>query len=419
MLNAEDYTISEMMAIANIDTMNEDEIITKTNDLISQYKKTKKSVADFYKDIQLKLLDHLHHEDKKEHPNADHVFISHVDKGVMNPLIKQTETKMLLLNSKHITDDTVNKTNYIINLSTPLKNVINIRLHSYIIPYTWYVIDSIKYNHILWIRRTNDFIIPIEIPSGNYTINSLVLAINQQMQQNNLDDTMIHLSYSSVTGKVQFHVHSSDIEEIIFFDATNPNRVYKNCTLGWMLGYRNDLLLLSASSILIADAIVDIYGSRYLYLAIDDYKRNRITNIIDYIVEPSTDIKVPQYTTDFVVDANSNTLVPIIPGSVTAVQTYNANAIRNVNLKNRNNSFYATSPNSADVMAVLPIKTYDIQFGDLLFETNQLHDYKREYYGPVTIDRLGVKLMDDSGEVINLNGGEWSITLIYEYIYQY
>ena len=48
---------------------------------------------------------------------------------------------MIILNSQNLTDLKINKTNYVANLSSPLKNVINIRLHSYTIPMTWYNID--------------------------------------------------------------------------------------------------------------------------------------------------------------------------------------------------------------------------------------------------------------------------------------
>ena len=48
-----------------------------------------------------------------------------------------------------------------------------------------------------------------------------------------------------------------------------------------------------------------------------------------------------------------------------------------------------------------------------------LQDNKRDYFGPVNIVRLRIKLLDDRGNVVNLNGNDWSITLISESLYQY
>jgi hypothetical protein len=394
-MDVDQYTISELMAIADIETITEDEIVSKTNKLILQFKKTKKNIAEFYKQIQTKLLAYLEEENQHlspspPHPTDNHVYISHIDQGVMNPLLRQTETKMLLLNSQNIIDENANKSNFVINLNTPLKNVINLRLHSYIIPFTWYNIDSTKHNNIFWITLYElETTIAIDIPSGNYTIESLLIAINTKMEEGSYPITV---SYNRSTGKVQFNILTPGVvEEIIFFDVTNHwdssnfNRIYKNCSLGWILGYRQDSVTVPTDAV-IADCVFDLYGSRYIYLAIDDYKRNRVTNNVASIV--TNEVRLPNN----VIDDGNNT---------STKTTYN----------------YTTSPNNSDIMAVLPI--HHNNFGDLVFESNQLQDYKREYYGPVNIDRLGVKLMDDTGNIINLNGGDWSAILLYEYIYQY
>ena len=54
-----------------------------------------------------------------------------------------------------------------------------------------------------------------------------------------------------------------------------------------------------------------------------------------------------------------------------------------------------------------------IEFG------GSLQDNKRIYFGPVNIERMRVKLMDDKGNTVNMNGADWSVTLISENLYQY
>jgi hypothetical protein len=51
--------------------------------------------------------------------------------------------------------------------------------------------------------------------------------------------------------------------------------------------------------------------------------------------------------------------------------------------------------------------------------SGSLQDNPRIYFGPVNIDRLRVRLVDDMGRTVNLHGVDWSITLISENLYQY
>ena len=37
--------------------------------------------------------------------------------------------------------------------------------------------------------------------------------------------------------------------------------------------------------------------------------------------------------------------------------------------------------------------------------------YKRQYFGPVRINKLRIRLLDDYGRVVNLNGGDLVISL--------
>jgi hypothetical protein len=58
--------------------------------------------------------------------------------------------------------------------------------------------------------------------------------------------------------------------------------------------------------------------------------------------------------------------------------------------------------------------------GQLYVETSgQFQDNKRNYFGPVNIDRLRIRLLDDRGNVVDLHGADWSITLISDNLYQY
>jgi hypothetical protein len=44
---------------------------------------------------------------------------------------------------------------------------------------------------------------------------------------------------------------------------------------------------------------------------------------------------------------------------------------------------------------------------------------ERKYFGPVNISRMKVRLVDDKGNTVNLNGNDWSLSLIVNELYQY
>ena len=41
----------------------------------------------------------------------------------------------------------------------------------------------------------------------------------------------------------------------------------------------------------------------------------------------------------------------------------------------------------------------------------------REYFGPVNIDRLHISLLDEYGRELELNNMDWSMTLVFEHLY--
>jgi hypothetical protein len=112
-------------------------------------------------------------------------------------------------------------------------------------------------------------------------------------------------------------------------------------------------------------------------------------------------------------------VLPSAPRTLTNAQIY---AINEIN-KNNNNltNYISRAPTSSDTLAIIPVKTsVGVQTGSLLVEfSGSLQDSSRTYFGPVDIDRMTVKLLDDKGNVLNLNGNDWCFTLVCECLYQY
>jgi hypothetical protein len=103
---------------------------------------------------------------------------------------------------------------------------------------------------------------------------------------------------------------------------------------------------------------------------------------------------------------------------LTQSQIYTINEI-NKN-KNNNTNFLLKAPTTPDILAILPIKTTKMNVGELIVEySGSLQDNIRSYFGPVNIDRMCIKLLDDKGNILNLNGTDWCFTIICECLYQY
>jgi hypothetical protein len=85
-----------------------------------------------------------------------------------------------------------------------------------------------------------------------------------------------------------------------------------------------------------------------------------------------------------------------------------------------NTNFRAKAPTSPDILAILPVKTSNLNTGTMISEmSGSLQENIRVYFGPVNIERMKIKLLDDKGNIINLNGLDWCVTLICECLYQY
>jgi hypothetical protein len=214
-----------------------------------------------------------------------------------------------------------------------------------------------------------------------------------------------------------------------------------------------------------ASCILDLNGPKYLIGVIDDYNQNHVNNTLVSITQTENRLKIPSYyspdipstctpqpsniasqanlaslvaqvTLESILDnqppnglliagkyegdyARTQVVLPSAPRTITQAQLYTINEIN----KNNNNltNYLAKAPTSSDILAIIPVKTSTgVPTGSLLVEfSGSLQNISRTYFGPVNIDRMAVKLLDDKGNVLNLNGNDWCFTLICECLYQY
>ncbi|ALH23405.1 hypothetical protein ceV_499 [Chrysochromulina ericina virus CeV-01B] len=186
----------------------------------------------------------------------------------------------------------------------------------------------------------------------------------------------------------------------------------------------------------IANVPLNLVASEYIYICINDFNQNRLPDNIITVANQETDIQLPSYkptrwstetdiaaqvldiSADIIcykdkdVSLNSTLFVPSWPRKLTQAQIYSLNEI-NSNNKKQNSGISNTNNNITDVMVSIPYRN------DENIITTDTNIRTRQYFGPVKIDRLEILLKDNRGNLVNLNGQDWALSIVLEQLYQY
>jgi hypothetical protein len=215
------------------------------------------------------------------------------------------------------------------------------------------------------------------------------------------------------------------------------NNRYNGC-LGWILGYRLPIVtcIRDKNGTFIAEApsLIDASGTKYITLSLEDYKTNRLNrSIVSVNNTPKTPIALPSYFSEDVpqyrISPTGIHVIPSNPRNLTSKQLYTINAIsdqilpQNRILGNESSNAFAkiavkrtdwakTTNGSTELVDGVPGKLFVENGGPLSLQM-------REYFGPVDLNQLSVALYDDKGNLLGLNGMDWSFSLIVKCIYQY
>jgi hypothetical protein len=392
-----------------------------------------------------------------------------VAQDVLNPTLKNIVERLVNIDSQY-RQSGMSSTDYTLDLSDHMKDVVSIRLYSFQIPLSWYVIDYTNNNTCFWITEGYNNI-KISIEPGNYNSSQFVEALNKSIISAGFYNSLINppnpwtpATYNTINGKITLNLQNtsyngttevpsfsvSDQTSFTFFDV-NGNLVcsencknqnnYLNQTLGWLMGFRLPFVpVIIDGTGNTGDAVLNLNGSKYFIITIDDFKQNHLNNGLISITEMSKTLKLPSYYTadmpytcvypnklssneQVILNKYNKTyssypqVLPSAPRTLTQTQIYTINEI----IKNNDNTtnFLAKAPTTTDVFALVPIKG-PVVLGNFFTEYGgSLQNFKRIYFGPVDIDRMRITLQDDKGNIINLNGCDWSMTLITENLYQY
>lgn len=305
--------------------------------------------------------------------------------GIINPINIRTIKRALNIDTRFRPNyyNSIS-TDLLINLPYKFENVINMRLSSIEIPTSSYSTSQANGNNrFIVMYGENNTIVPIVIPDGNYSkgfSNSLRAdpfeqAINNIMSMTELWDPPVCLRYvvDRTSGKSIFS-QSKEIEgyEPVKFSITfnvNGDNSFSDTTplpmkCGWNMGFRLGNYRSPNGESIVSEGICLIRGPEYIYLCIDEYANN----VNNYFISCFSE------------SINNNNILARI--NLSLIQQYNG---------------------------VFQVGQDDGYYTQL--------NRSRNYFGPINISKLKVSLYDEYGRILNLNNMDWSMSLLFECIY--
>lgn len=327
----------------------------------------------------------------------------------INPINREKTTAFLNINTMFRNDYYNTKSsNFNIDLNNNLQNVTSIALQSAEIPDLYYTFSSLNKTNEFTIELydvssnnadnaniSNDVTIKnkdksiIKIKDGIYTPKTLMRYLNEYVFNDTGNNRLSRVGayYDEVTKKFNLvrdirgssnsgipvtNVDGDPVELRFNIDwrvSDEPNRPIQ-MNMGWMLGYRKQYYNYETDYVNRSEAntrsvqgyspegMFNTEGSRYLFLAVDDYNKNYSQTIFSPFQES--------------VFTNNTILAKLVK---TAEGNYN---YTNQNIE---------------------------------------HSYIRKYFGPVNINKIKITILDELGRVVDFNNTDYSISLKIEQLY--
>ncbi len=308
--------------------------------------------------------------------------------GAINPLATQTLTKCLTIDTRFRDNYySTSSSDFQVQLPVKFSKVVSMQLASMEFPVAFYGITQKQGNHFLYIEltyedpSTNVFIEEkaITIPDGNYNAVDFVNVLNSSMSPKNDDGTLVYpddiFSYlnlhldvtatGSGTGRVTLYTKGArsswiknmklDFTRNIDGDVDNVDISTK---MGWNLGFIHRTY--DGATSYTSDTILEPATVRYVYLAIEDFN----------------------------------------------------NSV--------NNHFYTAFKNSIlnpNILARISLK--GSYFTILMENDYHIVTEPRQYFGPVDIQRLRIRLLDEYGRPLEMNNANYSFCLNFKVLYDF
>ena len=305
--------------------------------------------------------------------------------GIINPINVRTIKRTINLDTRFRPNYyTSSSSDFSLTLPVRIKNAVSMRIASIEIPISWYVVAKYWGNSFFKIEWDNgdgtfNRNYTVKIPDGNYEpfwqaateATDIASTINTFMHAYTGNDSAtlqnIIFNVDRTSGRSGFAWKSGVTPanfRVTFSIDENGNSDFSTILqfrLGWLLGFRVGFY---EGLSIVSEGICYMKGPRYAFISINDFN-NSVSN--------------------YFISAFSSSLLQ-------------KDIIARINLTyiQQQQGVYQTG-----------------QDDGLSTQINR----QRSYFGPVDIERLEIKLLDEFGRIIDLNNMDWSMALTMECLY--
>ena len=321
---------------------------------------------------------------KKQRVNPIETFQTNISRSNLNVVKRKTFNQTVMMNTLFREDYTSTlSTDFNIVLPAYFKNVLSLRLSSLQLPNVMYNISAAFGNNTMYIDvddgGPNGI---VTMPDGNYDINSFITVLQTQLNTQ-LSTTNFSVTYDQYTQKITitytdlilnpsfimvFYVPTKKNNKYEYEDKYKPDTDYRKneCVdisqiykgFGWFMGYRKAEY--GGATTYTTEAVYSSSPYEYIYFTLNDYNMSQSQNIF---------------------------------------------------------GMFSKSILGDNILAIIPVTSNSF---NICFDNGvNLLEKKREYYGPVNIQRLKIQLLNQYGEILCLNNMDFSFSLEFEIGYDW
>jgi hypothetical protein len=310
---------------------------------------------------------------KEKHLEPIETYPTNISRSNLNNIKRKTILQTIILNTLFREDYfNTTSTDFTIVLPYYFKNVLSLRLSSLQLPNVIYCISKFNGNNTFYIEEDSTGINGvITFPDGNYNniIDFTTILQSEINSQLSISPDRFIVSYNINSNKITISNTTSNFSMIFnesLQDINSKKKIYKpsegqrlqNCVeieqiykkFGWIMGYRDEAYYNSNSYT--TEGVYNGAYPNYIYFSLNDYNNSQAQNVFG------------MYSKSIIGD-NILGMIPIT-----------------------SQSFYINFTNGSDFI-----------------------ERKREYFGSVRIQRLKIQLLNQYGDIINLNNMDYSFSL--------
>lgn len=437
--NVNNYSIEELIELLNIEEVDvtEQSVKKSIQNILNEYNiDTNSPLQNFFLDVEIKILEYLDTQEQAQttvenayNVTNEQLTISRINTTTMNPIIEKETVKYNdvfndvnpdgIINPirrrniiQQVNIDSLFRENYTSTQSTDfqyklpfsINNVVSMRVSSIEIPNIWNTFSDTQQNNEFTIQISNAYTYPdqtfiIKIPEGSYTSTEFITIMNNYF--NNVGSgnalSFLYLDIDEYTGSTIIRAKNENDPGVtpltpIPYDPTNtyysPNfefmldfrlsnntsrNLQQNC--GWILGFRSFL-----------------------------YKVDQTNQLIDNITDATQTITYKGYLkSEGTFNLSNHNYIFL------EVDDFNNN-YKNSIISSKNNTMLGNN-----ILARITVTTDKFT---LLMDNGYNKIFKqRDFFGPVRIERLHIRLIDKLGNVIDLNNNDFSFAIEFTQIY--